>query len=124
MFFYPFLPLLNRDHNSDSMVYINCASIARIKAENNSLNTRFSRRYIFLIANIILSSTDGKDNGRERWGRGIVYKDGKLHSEESPILYQSTRRSSNKDPRIRPSLPSDLLFLFQVTDKSKLLLVS
>jgi hypothetical protein len=58
MFFYPFLPLLNRDHNSDSMVYINCASIARIKAENNSLNTRFSRRYIFLIANIILSSTD------------------------------------------------------------------
>jgi hypothetical protein len=59
MFFYPFLPLSNRDHNSDSMVYINCASIARIKAENNSLDTRFSRRYIFLIANIILSSTIG-----------------------------------------------------------------
>jgi hypothetical protein len=31
-----------------------------IKAENNSLKTRFSRRYIFLIANIILSSTRSK----------------------------------------------------------------
>jgi hypothetical protein len=57
MFFYPFLPLLNRDHNSDSMVYINCAWIARIKADSNSLNTRFPDAIFFLIANIILSST-------------------------------------------------------------------
>jgi hypothetical protein len=48
----PFYPLLNRDHNSDSMVYIDRAWIARINVESSSLNTIFSDAIFFLIANI------------------------------------------------------------------------
>jgi hypothetical protein len=53
----PFYSLINRDHNSDSMVYIDRAWIARINVESSSLNIYFPDAIFFLIANINLSST-------------------------------------------------------------------
>jgi hypothetical protein len=53
----PFYPLVNRDHNSDSIVYIDHAWIAQINVKSSSLNTRFSDAIFFLIANINSFST-------------------------------------------------------------------
>jgi hypothetical protein len=52
-----FYPLLYRDHNSDSMVYINRAWIARINVDSSSLNIYFPDAIVFLFANINPSST-------------------------------------------------------------------